>query len=88
MVLTVTLPDELEKPLNITAEALGVTNDVIAQRGLAYFLAQNPLTKALLANEGQLPDSYELGKEYFGKYDLGSADLSVTYKQRLRNAAK
>ena len=28
--------------------------------------------------------SYTLGLPYFGKYNLGPADLSVTYKQRIK----
>ena len=29
-------------------------------------------------------DSYTLGLPYFGKYNLGEADLSTTYKKRIR----
>ena len=29
-------------------------------------------------------DSYKLGLPYFGKYNLGEGDLSVTYKERLK----
>ncbi|MCL1954935.1 MAG: hypothetical protein FWF61_03295 [Brevinematales bacterium] len=29
-------------------------------------------------------DSYTLGLPYFGKYDLGPCDLSITYKQRIK----
>ena len=29
-------------------------------------------------------NSYTLGLPYFGKYNLGDGDLSVTYKQRIK----
>jgi len=29
-------------------------------------------------------DSFTLGLQYFGKYNLGEGDLSVTYKERIR----
>ena len=29
-------------------------------------------------------DSYTLGLPYFAKYNLGDADLSATYKQRIK----
>ena len=39
----------------------------------------------MLKNENEQKSAYELGSEFFGKYSSGRADLSTTYKQKLKD---
>ncbi len=71
---TVRLPLELEQKLEIfSREKHKSKTDLIREALEKYFNFENAEI-----------DSYELGKEYFGKYGSGDGSLSVTYKSKIK----
>jgi hypothetical protein len=71
---TARLSYELEDRLDTAARVKHMTKSAMVQEAVAQYLAQDETEKS----------SYELGLPYFGKYGSGQGDLSVTYKNRVR----
>jgi len=72
MMISVRLPEELEKKLNQLAESENVTKTYLVKEALNKYIAEKEEKK----------DSYQLGKDLFGKYGSEEGDLSTTYKKR------
>ena len=73
MMISVRLPAELEKKLNQLAESENVTKTYLVKAALNKYIAEKEEKK----------DSYQLGKDLFGKYGSGKGDLSTTYRKRV-----
>jgi|AntDeeMinimDraft_5_1070356.scaffolds.fasta_scaffold17557_3 predicted DNA-binding protein len=73
MMISVRLPEELEKKLNQLAESENVTKTYLVKEALNKYIAEKEEKK----------DSYQLGKDLFGKYGSEEGDLSTTYKKRV-----
>ena len=71
--ISVRLPEDLEKKLNQLAESENVTKTYLVKEALNKYIAEK--------EEGKTP--YQLGKDLFGKYGSGEGDLSTTYKKRV-----
>ena len=71
--ISVRLPEELEKKLNQLAESKNVTKTHLVKEALNKYIAEKEEKK----------DSYQLGKDLFGKYGSGEGNLSTTYKKRV-----
>ncbi|UTC77752.1 CopG family transcriptional regulator [Treponema sp. OMZ 799] len=71
---TVRLPIEYEQKLNWLSTSKKKNKSDLIKEALDM----------LFRNEEAEMNSYELGKEYFGKYGSGNSDLSVSYKQKIR----
>lgn len=71
---TVRLPAEIEHKLEIYARKKHISKTALIKEALEQFFTQNENDK----------DSYELGKNYFGKYGSGDGSLSTTYKKRIK----
>ncbi len=71
--LSVRLPEELEKKLQILSEQKGTTKTE---------LVTEALEKYLVDKEEELTP-YELGADLFGQAGTGEADSSVNYKQKV-----
>ena len=71
--ISVRLPEELEKKLNQLAESENVTKTYLVKEALNKYIAEKEEKK----------DSYQLGKDLFGKYGSGKGDLSTTYRKRV-----
>ena len=75
---SVRLNDEMEERLNYYASLYKIPKSRLIKESLEYyfeFLSKNEPKKS----------PYELGKGLFGKYSSGKKDLSVTYKQRIKD---
>ena len=73
-ITTARLPLETRNKLLILSRHKGKTKSDIIKESLDFYYEHE---------EDQI-DSFALGKQYFGKYDLGEGDLSTTYKERIR----
>jgi predicted DNA-binding protein len=73
-ITTARLPMDTRNRLTALARAKNKTKSEIIIEALEMFYKQE---------ENEL-DSYTLGLPYFGKYSSGEGDLSVTYKQRIK----
>ncbi|MDR2630992.1 MAG: ribbon-helix-helix domain-containing protein [Spirochaetaceae bacterium] len=71
---TARLSYELEEQLDTASRAKHMTKSDMVKEALAQYFAHDETEKS----------SYELGLPYFGKYGSGEGDLSVTYKNRMR----
>ena len=71
---TVRLPVEYEQRLNFLSTVKKKNKSDLIKEALDM----------LFRNEEMEIDSYELGKEYFGKYGSGNSNLSVSYKQKIK----
>ena len=71
---SVRLPEELEKKLNILSKEKNTTKSEIVKEALAQYIAVN--SEKLV--------SYDLGKEFFGRYGSGDDNRSETYKKKLK----
>jgi len=72
MTLTVRLPDGLESQLREKLNAEDIKASDFVRAAIAEKLAREPVKKKL--------SPWELGKDVFGKYDLGDPDLSTNRK--------
>ena len=72
--ITVRLPLEIKQRLEVLAESENKSKSDIIREALALFMFKEESQK----------DSYELGKEYFGKYGSGDGKLSANYKKRIK----
>ena len=75
VITTFRLPIETRGKLDALARAKNTPKSQIIIEALELFFKQE--------EEEQL-DSYTLGLPYFGKYSSGEGDLSVTYKERIK----
>ena len=73
-ITTARLPLETRNRLIALARMKKKTKSQIIIESLEMYYAQE---------ENQI-DSYTLGLPYFGKYSSGEGDLSVTYKERIK----
>ena len=72
--LSVRLPGELEKKVKQLASAEGRTKTEIIRTALEVYV------KA----KDQAASPYELGKDLFGKHGSGRGNLSITYKNKVK----
>jgi predicted DNA-binding protein len=72
---TVRLPPELEQKLQVLSEAQHRSKSELIKEALELFLKTQESEK----------DSYEIGKDLFGKYGSGQGNLSQDYKQLLKD---
>ena len=75
VITTAMLPIEVRKKLVFLADAKKKSKSQIIIDALELYCEQE---------EKEQIDSYTLGLPYFGKYNLGAGDLSVTYKERIK----
>lgn len=75
--LTVRLDHVTEKQLNFLAQEQHLTKSTIVKEALVHYFD-------MLKNKAPQKTPYELGSEFFGKYESGRGDLSSTYKQKLK----
>jgi predicted DNA-binding protein len=68
---TVRLPVEFEQKLETISRTRHRSKSDLIQEALENFFFR----------EESMKDSYETGKEYFGKYGSGDGKLSVSYKK-------
>jgi predicted transcriptional regulator len=73
-VLTVRLPDHLERELDRLAASERTTKAQIVRDALERYVAAHREQRS----------SFELGEALFGRYGSGEQTLSTTYKERLR----
>ena len=71
---TVRLPIEYEQKLDMLSVLKQKNKSELIKDALDIFFHQEEIEV----------NSYELGKDYFGKYGSGRTDLSTTYKQELK----
>ena len=74
--LAVRLPQELENRLNSYTQKTDKTKTEIVKDALRLFFKTQEKEESLTP--------YELGKEFFGRYESQSDDLSVNYKEKLK----
>lgn len=72
--LTVRLSEEMEKKISNLMKEKNMSKSEIVKEALALYIA----------NIENQKNSYETGKDFFGKYGSGSSDNSVTYKIRVK----
>jgi len=73
MMISVRLPESLEKELNQLAESENVTKTYLVKEALNKYIAEKEEKK----------DPYQLGKDLFGRHGSKEGDLSTTYKKRV-----
>jgi predicted DNA-binding protein len=71
---TVRLPLEFEQRLETTAKTRHISKSDIIKEALENFFFKE-----------ETMDSYEIGKDYFGKYGSGNGKLSSSYKKLLKD---
>ncbi len=72
--LSVRLPGELEKKIKQLATTEGRTKTEIIRTALEAYVRSNDQTAS----------PYELGKDLFGRHGSGRGDLSVSYKNKVK----
>ena len=72
--LSVRLPGELEKKVKQLASAEGRTKTEIIRTALEVYVK----------SKDQAASPYVLGKDLFGKYGSGRGNLSITYKNKVK----
>ncbi|MCL1833326.1 MAG: ribbon-helix-helix domain-containing protein [Leptospirales bacterium] len=72
--ITVRLPAEIKQRLELLAKSKNKSKSDIIKEALMLFMFKEESKK----------DSYELGKEYFGKYGSGDGTLSTSYKKKVK----
>ena len=72
--ITVRLPSEIQQKLEVLAKSKNKSKSEIIREALVLFMFKEEPEK----------DSYELGKEYFGKYGSGDGSLSTSYKKKIK----
>lgn len=71
---TVRLPIEIEHKLSKMAQNQHKSKSELIKEALEYFFDKAEVEQ----------DSYEVGKDYFGKYGSNDGTLSSTYKSKLK----
>ncbi|MDR0642617.1 MAG: ribbon-helix-helix domain-containing protein [Treponema sp.] len=72
---TIRLPYDMEEKLNAASRAQNRSKSEFVREALAQYFAQDETEKS----------SWEVGEPYFGKYGSGDGNLSVDYKNRLKD---
>ena len=72
--LTVRLPEKLEKDLERLAEENNTTKSKIVKEAVRAYIAEKISEKS----------SYEIGEQFFGKYGSDFNNLSTEYKKALK----
>jgi predicted DNA-binding protein len=72
--ITVRLPEEIKQRLEVLAKSKNKSKSEIVKEALVLFMFKEESQK----------DSYELGKEYFGKHGSGDGSLSTSYKKKIK----
>ena len=73
--LTIRLTKDTEKQLTQYCEDEGLTKSAVVKEALALYLSQKRKGKS----------AYEAGMDLFGQEGSGFSDLSVSYKQKLKD---
>ena len=76
--LSVRLDNSLENQLNFLAKEQQISKSQIIKDSLKYYFD-------MLKQKNKQKSAYELGSELYGRYSSGKNDLSITYKQRLKD---
>lgn len=74
--ISIRLPENLEEELNKLVKSENTTKTEIVKNALNLYIENIKIQKA--------KTPYELGKEFFGKYESKEGDLSTTYKTKLK----
>jgi predicted transcriptional regulator len=74
--LSVRLDHHIENQLNFVAQQKGLPKSKIIKEALLNYFD-------MLKRESKQKTPYELGSEFFGKFESGKGNLSTTYKQKL-----
>ncbi|MCX8110797.1 MAG: ribbon-helix-helix domain-containing protein [Syntrophorhabdaceae bacterium] len=74
VMITVRLPKEMEKKLETIARNKNKTKTDVIKEAL----------ERLISHEESEKDSYELGKDFFGRYGSGDGLLSITYREKIK----
>lgn len=72
--LSIRLPEEIDKKIKMLASRKQITKTEIVKEAL----------KEYIEKQEKLGDSFELGKDLFGKYGSGAGNLSAEYKKKVR----
>ena len=72
--ITVRLPSEINQRLEVLAKSRNKSKSEIIREALVLFMFKEEAHK----------NSYELGREYFGKYGSGDGSLSTNYKKKVK----
>ena len=74
MTISLRLDDKLKRKLASVAKAQGISKSALIRKCLGEYLAE----------EGQQPTAWELGKHLFGCFDSGRGDLSARAREIAR----
>lgn len=74
--LSIRLEHSIENQLNFVAQQKNLPKSKIIKEALLNYFD-------MLKRESKQKTAYELGSEFFGKYESGKGNLSTTYKQKL-----
>ncbi|MDR2746705.1 MAG: ribbon-helix-helix domain-containing protein [Treponema sp.] len=72
---TIRLPYDMEEKLAAASRAQNRTKSDFVREALTLYFARDETEKS----------SWEVGEPYFGKYGSGDGNLSVDYKNRLKD---
>ncbi|MDR3147993.1 MAG: ribbon-helix-helix domain-containing protein [Treponema sp.] len=72
---TIRLPKDMEEQLDAASRVQNRPKSEFVREALSQYLAQDTTEQS----------SWELGEPYFGKYGSGDGNLSVDYKNRLKD---
>ena len=75
--ITLRLDPVLEEAIGTTARNLGLTKSDLIRKSIIEYL-----------DKLEPPSSYELGKEFFGRYSSGMKNLSVDRKRLVKEKIK
>ncbi len=73
--LTIRLSEDTDKQLARYCEDEGITKSAVVKEAIALYLSQKRRSKS----------AYDAGVDLFGLEGSSSSDLSVSYKQKLKN---
>ena len=76
--ISVRLDDSLENQLSFIAHEQQISKSKIIKDSLIYYFD-------MLKEKSKEKSAYELGASLFGKYSSDNSDLSITYKQKLKD---
>lgn len=75
IMLTIRLSKDIEKQLARYCQDEGITKSAVVKEALVQYLSQKRKAKS----------AYEAGEDLFGQEGSGSSDLSISYKQKLKD---
>lgn len=79
--LSVRLDNRMEEQLNFLSKEKHISKSQIIKDSLVHYFD-------MLKKDIKQKSSYELGSSFFGKYSSDEENLSITYKQRLKDKIK